>query len=89
MKLYRIEFEKEVLKRDAKRLSQDILKRIQIAINNKLKADPLMYGKPLRHNWQGHFSLRVGDYRVIYRIDEPNKIVRIFAIRHRSYVYEQ
>lgn len=88
MKPYKIEFEKDVIKRDTKRLSQDILRRIQIAINAKLKSDPFLNGKPLRHNWKGFLRLRVGDYRVIYRIDEPRKTVIIFAIKHRRYVYE-
>jgi len=34
------------------------------------------------------WRLRVGDYRVIYRIDDPTGLVEIRAVRHRSAAYE-
>ena len=33
------------------------------------------------------FRIRIGDWRVIYEIDSPQKLVRIFRIRHRKEVY--
>ena len=33
------------------------------------------------------FRLRVGDYRVVYRVDAPAHTVRIERIRHRKDVY--
>lgn len=42
--------------------------------------------KPLRHEWKGHFRIRVGDWRVIFRHVVPDVIV--VRIMHRSRVYE-
>ena len=36
-----------------------------------------------KNDWR----IRIGDYRVVYEIDDPRKRVRIFRIRHRSDVY--
>jgi mRNA interferase RelE/StbE len=33
------------------------------------------------------YRIRVGDYRVLYEVDEPSKLVHITAIGHRSDVY--
>ena len=33
------------------------------------------------------YRLRIGDYRVVYNIDDKNKIVTVFRIRHRKDVY--
>ncbi|MEP6719329.1 MAG: type II toxin-antitoxin system RelE/ParE family toxin [bacterium] len=32
--------------------------------------------------------MRIGDYRVIYSIEDDNRIVKIIAARHRSKAYE-
>lgn len=52
--------------------------------------------EPRRHNnirrlsgaWKGYLRFRVGDWRVIYRIDEPAKQVLVLLIAHRRDVYE-
>jgi mRNA interferase RelE/StbE len=36
-----------------------------------------------RHDWR----IRIGDYRVVYQIDDAHKRVRIFRVRHRREVY--
>jgi len=59
--------------------------RIRKAIETRLLIDPVNYGLPLRKSLQGHRKLRVGDYRVIYRIE--HKTVIILKIGHRKEVY--
>jgi mRNA interferase RelE/StbE len=44
--------------------------------------------KPLKGNLAGSYRYRVGDYRVIYRIDDGQQAVRVLKIAHRSEVYE-
>ena len=44
--------------------------------------------KPLRYSLQGARRLRVGDYRVIYRIEPPD-VVLVVKIGHRREVYEE
>lgn len=52
----------------------------------ELKDDPLV-GKPLTRELTGKFSLRVGTYRVIYKINRQDKIIYILTAGHRSTVY--
>ena len=33
------------------------------------------------------WRIRIGDYRVLYEIDDRRKLVRIFRVRHRREVY--
>ncbi len=42
--------------------------------------------KPLRHGLSGHFRVRTGDWRVMFRVVSPTVIV--VTIEHRSRVYE-
>ncbi|MDO8561373.1 MAG: type II toxin-antitoxin system RelE/ParE family toxin [bacterium] len=55
------------------------------AAEQKLCKMPEIFGKPLRQTLSGLRALRVGDYRVVYRIDKRN--VYIIAIIHRSVGY--
>jgi mRNA interferase RelE/StbE len=45
-------------------------------------------GKPLRGELSGNWSLRIGDYRIIYRIDEDEKILTLLRVGHRKTVYK-
>ena len=86
--MYRIILDKNVTEKDIPKLPKTVKQRIKNAIRERLTIAPELIGKPLRHNWKGHFRLRVGDYRVIYRVDGDKKYVHVVAIQHRSYVYE-
>jgi len=44
-------------------------------------------GKPLRGELSGKWSLRIGDYRIIYVIDEYEKMVTLYNAKHRSAAY--
>jgi mRNA interferase RelE/StbE len=37
----------------------------------------------------GLCKLRVGDYRILYWVYPPKKLVRIYRIQHRSEIYRQ
>jgi mRNA-degrading endonuclease RelE of RelBE toxin-antitoxin system len=56
-------------------------------IYGPLATNPHRVGKPLRLELEGLHSARRGDYRLIYRIDEPHRQVEIVAIEHRADVY--
>lgn len=60
--------------------------RILLAIETKLLTQPNIFGKPLRQSLKGCRSLRVGDYRIVFQIEQ--KIVRILAVIHRSSNYK-
>jgi len=60
-------------------------KRIRKAIEERLRAAPHEYGEPLRKTLKGYWKLRVGDYRVVFKIKDSE--VWILGIRHRKSVY--
>jgi addiction module RelE/StbE family toxin len=84
---YRIEYIKDVVADDIPLIPSNVKAIIKRAIESRLVSDPLNFGKPLRYSWKGHKSLRVGDYRIVYRIIEPEKVVLIVAIKHRKNAY--
>ncbi len=84
---YEIVYHEAVVKEDIKKLSGTAKKRIRLAIENKLIKEPDLFGLPLRRSLKGYRKLRVGSYRVIFRIEK--KLVKIFAIEHRSVVYKE
>lgn len=67
-------------------LNTDIKLRIRNAIETRLSVAPHEYGEPLRKTLKGYWKLRVGDYRVVYLIEE--QAVLIIGIRHRKEVYK-
>ena len=54
-----------------------------------IAADPRRVGKPLRFELDGLWSARRGPYRVIYRLDEGERLVTVFAVGHRADVYRR
>lgn len=44
-------------------------------------------GHRLRGRLRGLRSFRVGTYRVIYQLDDDQRVVRVLAVRHRSIAY--
>lgn len=44
--------------------------------------------KRLKGEWSGYWRYRVGDWRVVYRIDDAARRVYVVVIAHRREVYE-
>ena len=84
---YQVEFEPEALA-DLDRMDSTDRKRIFRKINwlalNFEQAVP----QGLSANLAGFYKLRVGDYRVIYSVDEQGQLIAIVRVGHRSEVYE-
>ena len=70
---------------DLAAIPANMKERIRKAIETRLLIDPISYGLPLRKSLHGHRKLRVGNYRIIYRIH--GKEVIILKIGHRKDVY--
>ena len=84
---YRLGYHPDVLKEDLKGVPANIKARIKKAIEARLLTDPILSGQPLRQSLKGYRKLRVGDWRVIYRVDPPDII--IMKIGHRRDVYKE
>lgn len=52
-----------------------------------LAHNPQQVGRPLRFDLEGKHSARRGDFRVIYELDGPRRVVTVLAIDHRADVY--
>lgn len=82
---FQIQYHEFVIKEDIPRLPKSIKERVKSAIETKLTSHPEHFGRPLRRSLKGYRKLRVGDYRIVFRIEQ--KTVKIFIIQHRSTVY--
>lgn len=73
--------------KDLARISFPDKQRIRKSIEAKLLSAPEEFGEPLRRTLKGYWKLRVGDYRVIYKVS--GKTVLVLRIGHRSEVYKE
>ena len=71
----------EALHRSDRRLFLRILSKIETLSENPRE------GKPLVGNHKGESSLRVGNYRVVYELDNTSHIVYVLTVKHRKHVY--
>lgn len=64
----------------------NLRRRLARSIESRLTTGPARYGTPLKGSLKGYRKLRVGDYRVVFKI--VGSEVWILAILHRKAVYE-
>ncbi|MGE3758708.1 MAG: type II toxin-antitoxin system RelE/ParE family toxin [Pseudobdellovibrionaceae bacterium] len=88
-KVFTIEYLESVVEEDIPALPKTMRDRIRNAIETRLTADPIGLGKPLRYSFVGHRRIRVGDYRIVYRLDVDHHKVVIVLIKHRKDVYAE
>ncbi|MCA7010876.1 MULTISPECIES: type II toxin-antitoxin system RelE family toxin [unclassified Wolbachia] len=88
IKPYNIDYSESVIKKDIPALPAKVKLMIKKAIMERLTADPIGLGKPLKHNLSGQRSLRVSTYRILYYIDVPEHTVVITSIEHRKDSYQ-
>ena len=84
---YRLCYHPDVAEEDLPEIPKNMQERIRKAIEERLLVGPGKYGEPLRRGLYGYRKLRVGDYRVIYKVDKKNIV--IFKIGHRKEAYCQ
>lgn len=74
----------------AERQIKQIKKIYQTAILSaleELREDPYV-GKPLSKDLTDRFSYKISIYRIIYKVNERDKIVNILSAGHRATIYE-
>ncbi len=82
---FRLLYHPLVLSEDLPTLHPDVRARLRRALRERVALQPTYYGKALRGTLKGLWSLRVSDYRIIYRIEEDD--VLVLKIGHRREVY--
>jgi len=88
-KLFEVEYLESVVEEDILALPKTMRSRIKTAIETRLTVDPIGLGKPLRYSFVGHRRIRVGDYRIVYRLNMEEHSIVIVLIKHRKDVYEE
>lgn len=83
---FELRYHHDVKAIDLPLINEKLKDRIKTAIETRLTTAPHQYGEPLRKTLKGYWKLRVGDYRVVFKI--VGSEVRIFGIIHRKKVYE-
>ena len=73
--------------RDLDRLDRAVLTRVAREIDG-LSIEPRPAGCRKLVNQASLWRVRVGDWRVLYEIDDAARTVRVVAVRHRSKAYE-
>ena len=72
---------------ELRRLPQDVIRRID-AIFEKLRQNPRLCGAvKLTGQKDSHWRIRVGTYRILYKIDDQHSRVDIFRIKHQRDAY--
>ena len=85
--MYQITFTRSASK-DLEKLSKPLIKKISAAIDS-LILDPRPQGsKKLKGSTENIWRIRIGDYRIIYVIEDQIQIIDIRRIRHRKDVYK-
>lgn len=51
-------------------------------------SDPRIHGKALSTNRVGQWRYRVGDYRILAKIEDDRLIILVIAIGHRRDIYD-
>lgn len=83
---YSIEFLRTALK-ELSKLPLEVQQRIAERID-ELKINPYPPGIKALKNGDGLLRLRVGDYRLIYRIETENLMIIVIKVGHRRNVYK-
>ena len=84
---FELRYHPDVRDIDLLQLNETLKKRIKKAIEERLSISPHQYGKPLRKTLKGYWKLRVGDYRIVYKVEGDE--VWIFGIINRKDVYKK
>jgi len=73
------------VEKDLKKAPKHVKERC-IKIFEKLKLNPLL-GIPLSGELKGERKIRIGDYRIIYKFFEREKLISIYRVEPRQSVY--
>jgi mRNA interferase RelE/StbE len=85
--MYKLIYHPDVKKIDLPKIDNQNKTMIKRAIEERLALQPEAYGKPLQRTLKGYWKLRVGDFRVVFKIigDE----ILILAVMHRKNIYSK
>ena len=84
---YRIELTRAA-ERDLRGLSRDVLRRVDRKLQ-ALSNDPRPHGSKKLEGSANTYRVRVGDYRILYEIEDTAILVLVVRVGHRREAYER
>ena len=87
--MYKVVFDDKI-KKDLKKLDTQTLKALFNWIEKNLQntTEPRLKGKALTGNKKGYWRYRIGDYRLITRIEDKKLIIIAINFKHRREAYK-
>lgn len=82
---YRVEFTNAAA-REVRKLDPPIRRRILVAVA-ELEDDPRPPGARKLVGFDSAWRIRVGDYRILYEVDDIHVLVTVVRVGHRRDVY--
>ena len=82
---YKLKYHPDIKRYDLSKIDAKNRKMIKRVIEERLAIQPEIYGKPLQRTLKGYWKLRVGDYRIVFKVSGVS--IFIFGIIHRKEVY--
>ncbi|MGI8751451.1 MAG: type II toxin-antitoxin system RelE family toxin [Acidimicrobiales bacterium] len=86
---YRLQIAALATRALAERLPPNVASAVHAFITGPLLVAPRRVGKPLEPPLAPVWSARRGAYRVVYLIDDRDRLVTVTAVRHRSDAYRR
>ena len=86
---YKIEYDKPVHKM-LKKLDKHVVSKIIDWLNERLDGcqNPRLWGSPLKGNLGEFWRYRIGDYRVLCKIEDTKLIVLVVDVGDRKEIYK-
>jgi mRNA interferase RelE/StbE len=84
---FTVKYHPDVREVDLPRINVKMRERIRRAMESRLMTAPQEYGLPLRKSLGGYWKLRVGDFRIVFKVQ--GEVVYVLGIRHRKKIYEE
>lgn len=85
--MYTIELKDEA-EQDLERLDKQTARRVNKKLDWLAENFDRASAETLKGKWARFFKLRVGDYRIIYRVLYAENVIEVYRIQHRREVYD-
>jgi len=86
--VWTVKWDEQALKEAAK-LDVAVRRSIHQFLKDRIvtEDDPKRFGRALRWSHAGLWRYRIGDYRIICRIEHDRRVVKVVRVAHRSDAY--
>jgi mRNA interferase RelE/StbE len=84
---YNLVYHADVKRIDLGKIDNKNKKMIKRAIEERLATQPEIYGKPLQRSLKGYWKLRVGEYRIVFKMSKND--IFVLGIMDRKNIYSQ